>query len=167
MTIYKNWKDLAGTQRTPEDEKTFWTDYYGVEQTGYEKILDQPKKVYSGTVAELAKEFDMDLTTFMGFLDGINSSLKKELNLEKLTEASEIKLNIDYKKLYFNMLEAKADWLYNLPQWNDILSETEIREITKDWRLSKQAVSAKKAGKNDPCPCGSGWKYKQCCMLDG
>ena len=27
----------------------------------------------------------------------------------------------------------------------------------------KQAVSAKKAGRNDPCPCGSGKKYKKCC----
>ncbi len=23
----------------------------------------------------------------------------------------------------------------------------------------------KKAGRNDPCPCGSGKKYKQCCLL--
>ncbi|HYL37473.1 MAG TPA: SEC-C metal-binding domain-containing protein, partial [Bryobacteraceae bacterium] len=27
----------------------------------------------------------------------------------------------------------------------------------------KQAISAKKAGRNDPCPCGSGKKYKKCC----
>jgi preprotein translocase subunit SecA len=27
----------------------------------------------------------------------------------------------------------------------------------------KQAISAKKAGRNDPCPCGSGRKYKKCC----
>jgi preprotein translocase subunit SecA len=26
----------------------------------------------------------------------------------------------------------------------------------------KQAVSEKKAGRNDPCPCGSGKKYKKC-----
>ena len=26
----------------------------------------------------------------------------------------------------------------------------------------KQAASAKKAGRNDPCPCGSGKKYKKC-----
>ena len=26
----------------------------------------------------------------------------------------------------------------------------------------KQAISAKKAGRNDPCPCGSGKKYKRC-----
>ena len=28
----------------------------------------------------------------------------------------------------------------------------------------KQAVSDKKAGRNDPCPCGSGKKYKKCCL---
>jgi preprotein translocase subunit SecA len=27
----------------------------------------------------------------------------------------------------------------------------------------KQATSDKKAGRNDPCPCGSGKKYKKCC----
>jgi preprotein translocase subunit SecA len=27
----------------------------------------------------------------------------------------------------------------------------------------KQAISEKKAGRNDPCPCGSGKKYKKCC----
>ena len=25
-------------------------------------------------------------------------------------------------------------------------------------------VGGKKAGRNDPCPCGSGKKYKKCCM---
>jgi preprotein translocase subunit SecA len=27
---------------------------------------------------------------------------------------------------------------------------------------AKQATSDKKAGRNDPCPCGSGKKYKKC-----
>jgi hypothetical protein len=26
------------------------------------------------------------------------------------------------------------------------------------------ATSAQRAGRNDPCPCGSGRKYKQCCL---
>lgn len=166
MTLYENWTDLANVQRTPEDNDMFWANYFDLEKANYEKILSAPKKVYSGTVENLAKEFEMDLTVFMGFLDGINSSLKKELKLDKLNETTEIKLDIDYKKLYFNMLDAKADWLYNLSQWDDILSLDERREITKDWRISKQAVTSKKAGKNDPCPCGSGRKYKQCCMSD-
>jgi preprotein translocase subunit SecA len=27
------------------------------------------------------------------------------------------------------------------------------------------AVSRRKVGRNDPCPCGSGKKYKKCCLL--
>ena len=29
--------------------------------------------------------------------------------------------------------------------------------------VKKQPVSVKKVGRNDPCPCGSGKKYKHCC----
>lgn len=29
------------------------------------------------------------------------------------------------------------------------------------------APNDKQAGRNDPCPCGSGEKYKRCCMADG
>ena len=31
--------------------------------------------------------------------------------------------------------------------------------------MLRTQVSMKKAGRNDPCPCGSGRKYKQCCQL--
>ena len=30
--------------------------------------------------------------------------------------------------------------------------------------LKKKPVKAKKIGRNDPCPCGSGRKYKKCCL---
>ncbi len=33
----------------------------------------------------------------------------------------------------------------------------------KSSTAKKQAISTKKAGRNDPCPCGSGKKYKKCC----
>ena len=61
------------------------------------------------------------------------------------------------------MLDAKAKWLYELPQWDDIFSMEKRNEIRKEWRSSKQAVSDKTVGRNDPCPCGSGKKYKKCC----
>ena len=63
------------------------------------------------------------------------------------------------------MLEAKAKWLYTLPEWDDIYSAEKCREIREKWRLDKQAVS-NKVGRNDPCPCGSGKKYKKCCGKD-
>jgi preprotein translocase subunit SecA len=36
---------------------------------------------------------------------------------------------------------------------------------TSDGTVKQQPVKVqKKAGPNDPCPCGSGKKYKKCCM---
>ena len=32
-----------------------------------------------------------------------------------------------------------------------------------DGSLANQPRAAKKPGRNDPCPCGSGKKYKKCC----
>ena len=113
---------------------------------------------------ELAQFFGMPAEIFIGFIDGINTSLRSELPLEEIEKDTEIKLDIDFEKLYFNMHEAKADWLYNLREWDGVLSSERRREITKQWRESKQFRNTeKKIGPNDPCPCGSGKKYKKCC----
>jgi preprotein translocase subunit SecA len=45
-----------------------------------------------------------------------------------------------------------------------VAKETGTAAATKS-EVKKQPVrKAKKAGPNDPCPCGSGQKYKKCCM---
>lgn len=36
-------------------------------------------------------------------------------------------------------------------------------EILQERESSQQAVTTKEASRNDPCPCGSGKKYKKCC----
>jgi hypothetical protein len=165
MGLYEDWKQMAGAERPPQEAQGFWDDYFAKETKNYEKILENKEKTYSGTLTDLAGEFEMEPVVFAGFLDGINTSLKKEINLEKLKEDTEIKLPIDFEKLYFNMHEAKASWLYNLPQWEDVLPEEKRHEIVKQWRVSKMAVS-NKVDRNAPCPCGSGLKYKKCCGKD-
>ena len=99
----------------------------------------------------------------MGFVDGINDSLVTPLDLEEVEADTTLELNIDLEKLYFNMLDAKADYLYELPQWDGIFSDEKRKEIQKSWRSSKTIVNENKVGRNDPCPCGSGKKYKKCC----
>ena len=32
-------------------------------------------------------------------------------------------------------------------------------------RVAPRTASGEKVGRNDPCPCGSGKKYKKCCLL--
>ena len=39
----------------------------------------------------------------------------------------------------------------------------DITDLEVLLNLPKPAVVEKKAGRNDPCPCGSGKKFKKCC----
>jgi hypothetical protein len=162
MTLYEQWKEEANKNKTQTEYDAYWAAYFEKEKANYEKILENKENLISGKLSEVASGFDMDPVTFAGFIDGINTSLIESIELETLTEESEIKLEIEYERLYFNMLAAKADWLYNLPQWDSILSEDKRSEISNAYKQSKIAVSSK-VGRNDACPCGSGKKYKKCC----
>ncbi|MEL7601863.1 MAG: SEC-C metal-binding domain-containing protein [Bacillota bacterium] len=167
MSLYSEWKERTELERTPDEHKQFWDEYLDAETEIYKKLLSDTSHVYTGTLAELADTFSMEPVTFAGFLDGINTSLKKELKLDSLGLNSKISLDIDLEKLYFNMLDAKASWLYTLPQWDELLTEQRRKEITKEFRASKMYISEETIGRNDPCPCGSGKKYKKCCGKAG
>ena len=69
----------------------------------------------------------------------------------------------DKELLYKNMVEAKAEWLYTLEEWNPLITEERRAELYKEQKKSNTIVKEKKVGRNDPCPCGSGKKYKFCC----
>ena len=75
----------------------------------------------------------------------------------------EVNLAFDKEALYKNMVDAKADWLYNLPQWDKIFTEEKKKALYMEQKKSGTVVKPHKVGRNDPCPCGSGKKYKQCC----
>ncbi len=164
MSLYRIWQDKAQENRTQEAYDAYWKTYFAAETENYRKILKQHDSVLSGTVKELASFFGMEPYVFIGFLDGINSSLADgEIDLDTLDENSEVVLKVDFDKLYVNMHRAKADWLYNLPEWNDVRTEEERKALTKEYRKSQVFVAAPTVGRNDPCPCGSGKKYKKCC----
>lgn len=164
MTLLENWRNKAYGDATDNKQKEeIWKNYFLVEKGIYEKILCNPKDVITCTVAELAAKFDTDIETITGFLDGINDSLGKPNPIEEMKEDTTISLDIDLEKLYYNMVEAKADWLYNLPQWDSLLSEENRKELYKTQKKSGTVVKEKKVGRNDSCPCGSGKKYKFCC----
>ena len=102
----------------------------------------------------------------VGFLDGINDSLKEKNPMDTLEKDTRVNLDYDLELLYKNMVEAKAQWLYTLPQWDGLLTEERRRELYKEQKQSKTVVKGEKIGRNDPCPCGSGKKYKKCCGRD-
>ncbi len=162
MTLFEQWENLIDNQ-TDETFPDFWEKYSSTEKAIYIKILDNPLKKISGTFKELITEFQADPIIFMGFLDGINASLINIQDFKSFDDDSEIYLDIDFEKLYYNMLIADAEYLFSLPQWEVILSEDTRESIITSYKRSKTVVKEKEPGRNDPCPCGSGKKYKKCC----
>lgn len=162
-SLLQKWQDIAFDQSNPTEVKKFWDTYFLVEKGVYEKLLAAPDEKPQGTVKELAEKYGLDVFTMTGFLDGINDSLVEPNPIETMAEDTVVSLNWDKEKLYKNMVAAKADWLYNLPQWNDILTAEEQKALYKEQKQSGTVRKDKKIGRNDPCPCGSGKKYKHCC----
>ena len=164
MSLMQQWEDMVSVfNNDAKAQQKFWTDYYLQEKGVYEKLLEEPVEVISGTVQELADKFEMDVVLFGGFLDGINESLKQPNPVDTIEADSQVTIDIDLEKLYYNMVAAKAEWLYELPQWNKLLDEDKRKELYKAQKRSMIVVKGKKIGRNDPCPCGSGKKYKFCC----
>jgi len=165
MAILETWRNLAyGEGLDDKERENFWQGYFVIEKGIYEKILSNPKEVITGTVAELAAKYETEVLMMTGFLDGINESLKGYENpIDTMEEDTVVKIEIDPEKLYYNMVEAKAEWLYNLPQWDSILTAERRKELYKEQKKSGTIVKGHKVGRNDPCPCGSGKKYKKCC----
>ena len=163
MSLYKNWSDMVVEYVQENGEDAFWEEYGSIEKEIYTKVLQNHSTIYSGSFKSLAEEFQTESLFFMGFLDGINDSLVTNLNLESITEETEIELKINLEELYLNMLNAKADYLFELSQWDAIFSKEKRKDITRAWKDAKTVVNEIKIGRNDACPCGSGKKYKKCC----
>ena len=165
MTLLENWRNLAyGDGLDDKKKEELWSGYFTIEKGIYEQILANPTEVVEGTVKELAEKYDTEVMIMTGFLDGINESLKGYENpIETMDEDTKVKIEIDPEKLYYNMVEAKATWLYELPQWDKIFDKEKKHELYLEQKKSGTIVKGPKIGRNDPCPCGSGKKYKKCC----
>lgn len=164
MSLLSDWRKAAyETEMDRNTANLFWGNYFANEKGVYEKLLADPDTEVKGTVKELAEKYEMKLELMVGFLDGINDSLVTPNPIEEMTEDTEVSLKFDKEKLYYNMVGAKADWLYELPQWDSILTAERRKELYLEQKKSGTIVKDKKIGRNDPCPCGSGKKYKFCC----
>ena len=163
MSLLTNWRSLTESHPNQEAEVKFWEGYLKKEAEIYKEILNKKIEVVEGKLADLAASHDMTPEYFIGFLDGISESLKHEIILESYESDSIVKLEIDFEKLYYNMLKVEAEWLYNLKGWDNMLTEERRKEIQKEYKASKTVVKGDKIGRNDVCACGSGKKYKKCC----
>ena len=165
MALLQEWQKIAYNEKADQGElQRFWQRYFLLEKGVYEQLLTNPDEVVEGTVKELAEKYNLSLLEMAGFLDGINDSLVEQNPIETMEEDTHVSLAFDKKKLYMNMVDAKADWLYELPMWDNIFDKETKRELYLEQKKSGTVIVGKKVGRNDPCPCGSGKKYKKCCM---
>ena len=164
MALLEQWKEIAYNQETNKGElQKFWQRYFLLEKGVYEKLLEEPDQAVEGTVRELAEKYELSVMDMTGFLDGINDSLAEPNPIDDMEEDTVVSLKFDKEMLYKNMVAAKADWLYELPQWEAVFSEEKRKELYLEQKKSGTIVKGPKIGRNDPCPCGSGKKYKKCC----
>lgn len=162
--LLDQWRDTAyDKELTREQLENFWGEYFNIEKEIYRQLLETPDVEVKGTVEELAGKYGQEVLTMVGFLDGINDSLKVPNPIETMTETTEVSLAFDKEKLYKNMVDAKADWLYELPQWDKIFDDETKKRLFREQKQAGTVRKEKKIGRNDPCPCGSGKKYKKCC----
>lgn len=164
MGLLQEWREYAyGVELNSKEGKAIWDKYFEQEKAIYQQLLAAPEKVVSGTVQELADKYGMELNYMVGFLDGINESLKEPNPIEEMEADTVVKLPIDLESLYYHMVEAGADWLYELSEWDELLTPERRKELYREQKKSGTIVKERKVGRNEPCPCGSGKKYKYCC----
>ncbi len=164
MALLQEWQAKAYSETANKSElQRLWSEYFQREKVIYAELLKNPDEAVEGTVKELAEKYKVDIMTMTGFLDGINDSLKEANPIEEMEEDTRVNLGFEKELLFKNMVASGADWLYNLEEWKDIYDEETRKRLYREQKSSTTIVKGNRIYPNDPCPCGSGKKYKKCC----
>ncbi|MCG6889251.1 MAG: SEC-C domain-containing protein [Gammaproteobacteria bacterium] len=86
---------------------------------------------------------------------------KKTLRLGTRKAPAQLSVQTEERKQELAAIFAENGWVCVI----EVNSEQDenIRDLESLQNKQTMAVSTKKARRNDPCPCGSGKKYKKCC----
>jgi len=163
MGLYEQWIRLSRDQQgNPVNH--VWDDYLAKEKIVYQGLIKNKENKIQGTVKEISEQFKLTPVQMCAFFDGINECVDNVPPLGDIEEDTKIDLVLDFKRLYKQMVEYKAENLYTMPEWETIFTKDEQKELYKEQKSSHTIVRAdEKVGRNDPCTCGSGKKYKKCC----
>ena len=164
MALFDAWKRIAFDTKE-EPVKHVWDDYLAKEKAVYVNILRDKTTKIEGTVAELAGRFRFTNVQMAAFLDGIRECVDGLPELSEVEEDTAISFEIEFDRLYRQMVEYKAEELYKLSEWSNIFTAEEQKELYTQQKRSHTIVrNESKVGRNEPCPCGSGKKHKKCCQ---
>lgn len=111
------------------------------------KAFMENDKIPANLVKRLADKYS-------NFTDVLNDLYGTQMTLNEFLE----KYKLDYLK---NKIYSPTSVLYSSKSFGDLMGFIPSEEELKAKEIQKNLGS--KIGRNDPCPCGSGKKYKKCC----
>ena len=165
---------------SPEECKDLTTDKLT------EVLAEQAHKVYAAKEQMLGAPIMRELervvllknvdTKWMDHIDAM-TELRNGIGLRAYGQHDPV---VEYKREGFDMFDAMIDAIREDTMRMIFLAQVRTREEPKREQVAKETAAAgssdgttkpapkrvgKKVGMNDPCPCGSGKKYKKCCYL--
>jgi len=113
-------------------------------------------------LASISYGFDRDNEDAGPFLDPFNSQCSYAEQLLQLVEEvilSDSRYVARLERHYALVKQAASDPSH--PAYHEL--QKVVRDDAEMFPLPQPRKSTPRIGRNDPCPCGSGKKYKQCC----
>ena len=172
--LEKHFAEVLGSEKIPEDAD---------KDSFREALLEKCRAAYEGKEKLFGSETFREVERvvllrnvdekWMDHIDAM-SDLTESINLKAYGQKNPI---VEYKMIGSDMFEQmvdaiRTDTVHTLLRIfpKEPVQRTAVAKITgashggSDAPVKKQPARAKgKVGRNDPCPCGSGKKYKKCC----
>ena len=187
----ENWREVCAQFRglflTPEDYKFDDEELQKYDASQLEELLlDKAAGVYSKKEAELGEPLMRELERVMMlrvvdeyWMDNIDAmqELRQGIGLRAYGQNDPV---VEYKREGYEMFERMIAAIQEETLRRIFLARVQVGGQVKrervakvtgesagaDGTVKKQPVKkGKKVGRNDPCPCGSGKKYKKCCGM--
>lgn len=165
-------KRLVDSEKSSEEVRTLATDMvFDILSNAYNKKEEEIGYAAMRQIEKMVLLRSIDLL-WMDHLDSMES-LKAGIGLRGYGQRDPL---VEYKKESYRMFQALLsaieenviNTIFRIQIAKKILSPMENKNVRTSGGGGEEAVSAPKmnkdkVGRNDPCPCGSGKKYKKCC----
>ncbi|MDD5551958.1 MAG: SEC-C metal-binding domain-containing protein, partial [Candidatus Pacebacteria bacterium] len=165
-----NFKEKIENAKKKEEIKEYFLDFA-------RKMLEEKKKELGDEFSKVVKVLELRTIDilWMEHLETMES-LRDSVKLRAYGQQDPLVVyRIEGSKLFqslFDIFEQKiTDTIFKVsivkePQQQELAEKKpkiNLLAKTQERKEEKPEVFSKKAGRNDPCPCGSGKKYKKCC----
>jgi preprotein translocase subunit SecA len=147
-----------------------------------EKFLTIARNIYAEKEEEFTSEQMREIervillrivdTKWMDHIDDMDH-LKQGIGLQAYrqqdpTQAYQLEGSEMFEEMIFNIKQETVKYLYHVqiqkaPERERVVQETATNQAEDDSVKREPIRKEHKVGRNDPCPCGSGKKYKNCC----